>query len=113
MQDGMQWEIKLMRKVAGMFAGSLFNVRISGSGMVANTIHYHSFMLCVTPDKAVFTDPNAIVARSDNLNTDITTQIQLGTVFGRGSGESIQHKFTANGWVVLQPYEEIYTVQSS
>ncbi len=113
MQDGMHWEIKLMRKVAGMLAGGLFNVRVNGTGMVAITTHYDPLTLRVTPDKPVFTDPNATVAWSDNLNTEITTQIQLGTVFGRGSGESIQLKFTGNGWVVLQPYEEVYTVQST
>ena len=31
----------------------------------------------------------------------------VGTVTGRGSGESVQMKFLGEGWVVVQPYEEI------
>ena len=27
--------------------------------------------------------------------------------FGRGSGESVQLKFAGDGWVVVQPYEEV------
>jgi uncharacterized protein (AIM24 family) len=113
MQDGLKWDITMMRKVAGMMAGGLFNVKIAGTGLIAITTHYEPLTLRVTPNTPVFTDPNATVAWSDGLNTDITTQLQLGTFFGRGSGESIQLKFTGNGWVVLQPYEEVYAVQTS
>jgi uncharacterized protein (AIM24 family) len=103
----------MMRRVAGMLAGGLFNIKLSGSGLVAITTHYEPLTLRVTPDQPVFTDPNATVAWSDGLVTDIVTQIQLGAFFGRGSGESLQLKFSGNGWVVLQPYEEVYTVQTS
>lgn len=37
----------------------------------------------------------------------MVTDISLGTFFGRGSGESVQLKFAGDGWVVVQPYEEI------
>lgn len=113
LQDGIKWDITMMRRVAGMLAGGLFNIKLSGSGLVAITTHYEPLTLRVTPDQPVFTDPNATVAWSDGLVTDIVTQIQLGAFFGRGSGESLQLKFSGNGWVVLQPYEEVYTVQSS
>lgn len=109
-QDGLDWDIKLMRRVAGMMAGGLFNVRLEGNGLVAFTSHYEPLTLLVTPDRPVFTDPNATVAWSGNLEPDFVTDIQLKSLFGRGSGESVQMKFSGNGFVVVQPFEEVYTM---
>jgi uncharacterized protein (AIM24 family) len=36
------------------------------------------------------------------------TDITLKTLLGRGSGESIQMKFEGDGFVVIQPFEEVY-----
>lgn len=107
-EDGIQADIKMMRKVSGMMSGGLFNMRLSGSGVVAITSHYEPLTLAVTPDQPVFTDPNATVAWSGTLSPDIVTDVSLGTLLGRGSGESIQLKFAGTGWVVVQPYEEVY-----
>jgi uncharacterized protein (AIM24 family) len=107
-EDGIENKITMMRRMAGMMAGGLFNIRLSGSGIVAITSHYDPMTLRVTPDKPLFTDPNATVAWSGNLTPDFATDIQIGTFFGRGSGESVQMKFQGDGWVVVQPYEEVY-----
>lgn len=112
-QDGLDWDIKLMRRVAGMMAGGLFNVRLEGHGLVAFTSHYEPLTLLVTPDTPVFTDPNATVAWSGNLEPDFVTDVQLKSFFGRGSGESVQMKFSGNGFVVVQPFEEIYHAPQS
>lgn len=61
----------------------------------------------VTNDQPVFTDPNATVAWSGNLTPDIKTDISLKTFVGRSSGESVQMAFKGEGFVVIQPYEEI------
>ena len=105
-EDGVQWDITMMRRVAGMLAGGLFNVRLSRTGMVAITSHFDPLALEVLPGQPVFTDPNATVAWSGNLNPDIHTDLSFKTFLGRGSGESIQLKFEGQGWVMLQPYEE-------
>lgn len=112
-QDGLNWDIKLMRRVAGMMAGGLFNVHLTGHGLVAFTSHYEPLTLLVTPDRPVFTDPNATVAWSGSLEPDFVTDIQLKSLFGRGSGESVQMKFSGNGFVVVQPFEEVYHAQQS
>lgn len=112
MEDTIKWEIKLMRRIAGMVAGGLFNIRISGTGMVAITTHYEPLTLAVKPGVPVFTDPNATIAWSGSLEPEIVTNFTVGTFLGRGSGEAIQLKFQGNGWVVLQPYEEVYAVES-
>lgn len=106
-----QWDIKLMRKIAGMMSGGLFNVRLEGRGMIAITSHYEPLTLLVTPDNPVFTDPNATVAWSGTLEPEFVTDVSFKTFLGRGSGESIQMKFSGNGFVVVQPFEEVYFSQ--
>lgn len=103
-----KWDIKLMRRIAGVLSGGLFNINLSGRGMVAITSHYEPLTLRVTPHNPVFTDPNATVAWSGNLQPEFVTDITLKTFFGRGSGESVQMKFSGEGFVVIQPYEEVY-----
>lgn len=107
-EPSISWDIKLMRRVAGMLSGGLFNVRLEGTGMVAITSHYEPLTLLVSRDNPVYTDPNATVAWSGNLQPDFVTDISLKTFLGRGSGESIQMKFSGEGFVVVQPYEEVY-----
>jgi uncharacterized protein (AIM24 family) len=110
-EPSINWDIKLMRKIAGMMSGGLFNVRLEGHGMIAITSHYEPLTLLVTPDNPVFTDPNATVAWSGNLTPEFVTDISFKTFLGRGSGESIQMKFSGNGFVVVQPFEEVYYSQ--
>lgn len=107
-ESGIDNKITMMRRVAGMLSGGLFNVRLSGHGIVAITSHYQPLTLPVNAQTGpVFTDPNATVAWSGGLAPEIVTDISLGTLFGRGSGESVQLKFAGDGWVVVQPYEEV------
>lgn len=108
-----EWDIKLMKKIAGMLSGGLFNVKLEGEGLVAITSHYEPLTLLVTPDNPVFTDPNATVAWSGSLQHEFVTDISFKTFIGRGSGESIQMKFSGNGFVVIQPFEEVYFKQTN
>jgi uncharacterized protein (AIM24 family) len=50
---------------------------------------------------------------SGHLEPEFKTDIQLKTLFGRGSGESVQLKFQGEGFVVVQPYEEVYLQRQS
>ena len=102
------WDIKLMRKIAGMMAGGLFNVRLEGKGLIAITTHYDPMTLKVTANSPVITDPNATVAWSGSLSPEFKTDISFKTFLGRGSGESIQMLFQGDGFVVVQPCEEVY-----
>ena len=104
--------IKLMKKVVGMMAGGLFNVSFSGSGLLAITTHYEPVTLRVTPGNPVITDPNATVAWSASLDPKLKTDVSLKTFFGRASGESLQMVFEGEGFVVIQPYEEVYLNQN-
>lgn len=107
-EPSLRFNITMMRKVAAMLSGGLFNIRFEGTGMVAITTHYDPLTLRVTPQQPVYTDPNATIAWSGNLSPDFRTDVSLKTFFGRGSGESLQMVFNGDGFVVVQPYEELY-----
>lgn len=104
-------DITMLKSVAGMMAGGLFQVKLSGTGHIAITTHGHPITLLVTPENPVFTDPNATVAWSGNLSPDLKTNVSLKSLIGRGSGEEFQMKFSGTGWVLIQPYEEVYYAQ--
>ena len=109
LESGIDNQITMMKRVAGMMSGGLFSVKLSGRGIVAITSHYDPLVLKVSAATGpIFTDPNATVAWSGGLTPEIATDISLKTLVGRGSGESIQMKFAGEGWVVVQPYEETY-----
>lgn len=112
-EPGVNWDIQLMKKMAGMMSGGLFNVTLEGRGMVAITCHYEPLTLMVTPDQPVITDPHATVAWSGHLEPEFQTDVTLKSFFGRGSGESIQMKFSGEGFVIVQPFEEVYYSQSN
>ncbi|MCD1296293.1 hypothetical protein CUJ83_14920 [Methanocella sp. CWC-04] len=107
-EPSLNYDIKMMRRVSSMMAGGMFNVKLEGTGMVAITSHYEPLTLVVTPERPVMTDPNATVAWSGNLMPDLRTDITFKTILGRGSGESFQMEFRGSGFVVVQPYEEVY-----
>ncbi|MEP4078655.1 AIM24 family protein [Haloferula sp.] len=101
-------QIKMMKKLVGIASGGLFNVRFEGSGLLAITSHYEPITLRVEPGRPVTTDPNATIAWSGNLDPQLRTDVSFKTFLGRGSGESIQMRFEGDGFVVVQPYEEVY-----
>lgn len=107
-EESLKSDIKMMKSVAGIVGGGLFQVHLSGTGHVAITTHGDPLTLIVKPGKPVYTDPNATVAWSGNLTPSIKTDVSLKTFIGRGSGESFQLKFEGDGWVIVQPYEETY-----
>lgn len=107
-EQSIKWDIKMMKKLTSMLAGGLFNVKLEGTGMIAITTHYDPVTLTVTPERPVTTDPNATVAWSGSLTPEFKKDISLKTFFGRGSGESIQMLFEGKGFVVVQPFEEVY-----
>ncbi len=112
-EPSIKWDIKLIKRIAGMLSGGLFNMHLSGKGMIAITSYFDPVTLKVTPGNPVITDPNATIAWSSNLQPELKTDISLKTFFGRGSGESFQMQFSGEGFVVIQPFEEVYYTSRS
>jgi uncharacterized protein (AIM24 family) len=102
-----RYDIKMMRRAGSMVAGGLFNVLLEGTGMVAITTHGEPVTLRVAPDRPVTTDPNATVAWSRNLQPELKVDLTLKTLIGRSSGETFQTVYRGDGFVVIQPYEEV------
>ena len=100
-------KISMMKKLMALAAGGLFNIHNQGTGMVALTTHHEPITLRVEPGNPVMTDPNATVAWSGNLTPEFKTDTSFRTFIGRQSGESFQMKFEGDGFVVIQPYEEV------
>lgn len=107
LEESIKNEIKMLKSIAGMMSGGLFQVKLSGSGYIAITTHGEPILLRVTANQPVYTDPNATVAWSENLTPNIKTNLTFGSFIGRGSGESFQLEFFGEGWVLVQPYEEV------
>jgi uncharacterized protein (AIM24 family) len=110
-ENAIKSEITMLKSVAGMLSGGLFQVKLSGTGHIAITTHGDPLTLVVRPGQPVFSDPNATVAWSGNLVPTVKTDITFKSLIGRGSGESVQMMFQGEGWVLVQPYEEVYLLE--
>ena len=80
-EPSLKYDIRMLRKMAAMMSGGLFNALFQGSGMIAITSHYDPLTIRVTPDRPVITDPNATIAWSGNLTPEFKTDISLKTFF--------------------------------
>lgn len=102
---GIDWDI---RKVEGGFsgalAGGLFNMALQGTGWVA-IVSDGPPVLLNTGEAATFCDPQAAITWSSNLQTQVKADVNVKTLIGRGSGESLQIGFAGQGWVLVQPSE--------
>lgn len=103
--QAIDWDIKKVKGgAAGMLAGGLFNVHLQGSGQVALLSDGEPVMLDVA-EAPTFGDPQAAIAWSGGVQTELKTDIQAKSLIGLGSGESIQIGFKGRGWVLVQPSE--------
>ncbi len=85
-------------------AGGLFNMALSGTGWVA-IISDGPPVLLQTGDKPTYADPSAAITWASSVQTSIKTDVNLKTLTGRGSGETVQMAFSGPGWVLVQPSE--------
>lgn len=103
--ETIDWDIKKVKGgAAGMLAGGLFNVHLRGNGQVALLSDGEPVMLDVA-EAPTFGDPQAAIAWSGGVQTELKTDIQAKSLIGLGSGESIQIGFKGQGWVLVQPSE--------
>ncbi|GAC66369.1 AIM24 family protein [Gordonia soli] len=101
--DSLQWKITSIGN-AGMLAGGLFNLTLTGQGTVGVTSDGPPMILDCSV-QPTFVDPQAAVCWSANLAPTIKNDFKMGSLIGRGSGESFQLAFHGPGFVVVQPSE--------
>lgn len=106
METQVEWDIGVVPRLSAVVASSLFNVQLTGSGVIAMSSHFEPIVLTVTGGQPVVTDPDATIAWSGSLTPEYRTALNLPMFFGRGSGEAVQMEFQGEGFVIVQPYEE-------
>ena len=70
-------------------------------------------MLLDCSQQPTFVVPQAAICRSSDLQPQIKSSFKMGSLIGRGSGESFQLAFHGPGFVVVQPSEGQPVVASS
>jgi uncharacterized protein (AIM24 family) len=104
-EAGIDWDITRVKGgTAGMLAGGLFNVGLSGSGLVALLSDGEPLRLDVS-EAPTFADPQAAIAWSGGVTTNLKADVQAKSLIGMGSGESFQLALSGRGWVLVQPSE--------
>ena len=93
---------------AGILSNAgLYNCVFGGQGRIAITSKGSPVVLNV--DQQTYADPQAAICWSTSLQTGYhrADQIGLGTLIGRTTGEAFTMSFAGQGFVVVQPSEEL------
>jgi uncharacterized protein (AIM24 family) len=101
---GIDWDIKRVEGASGMLGGGLYNMELRGSGSVALVSDGPPLLIEVDGEQT-FADPQAVITWSSGLTTSVKADVNLKTLIGRGSGETLQVAFSGSGWVLIQPSE--------
>jgi uncharacterized protein (AIM24 family) len=103
-EDGIDWDIKKVEGASSALAGGLFNIELAGTGWVA-LVSDGPPLLIQLDGQQTFADPQAAITWSSGVSTTVKTDVNIKTLTGRGSGETIQIGFSGNGWLLIQPSE--------
>ena len=104
-QEGIEWDVTRVKGgTAGVLAGGLFNIHLRGTGLVALVSDGEPVKLDVS-EAPTFADPQAAIAWSGGVQTNLRTDVQAKSLIGLGSGESFQLGLSGQGWVLVQPSE--------
>ena len=103
----LSWDIRRVQGMGMMSNAGLFNCVFTGQGRIAITCKGTPVVLNV--DAPTFADPQAAVCWSASLQTGYhrADQMGLGTLLGRTTGEAFTMAFSGQGFVVVQPSEEV------
>lgn len=104
------WDVqRIGGGMAGAMAGGLYNVTLSGTGYVALTTKGEPVVLDVS-GAPTFADPNAVVFWTSGVQMSIKTDTGgLKSMLRGGTGETFQMGFGGQGYVMVQPAENVPT----
>jgi uncharacterized protein (AIM24 family) len=102
--ETLQDDIQMVRG-AGMMSGGLFNTTLTGTGQVALVTDGPPLLL--QTDTATFVDPDAAVCWSAGLQIQLKADVGMKALLGRTSGEEFQLGFHGQGFVIVQPSENM------
>lgn len=103
----LQYDIKMVQGMGVLSSAGLFNCVFTGQGRIAITSRGTPVVLGV--DQPTYVDPQAAICWSASLQTGYhrADQLGLGTLLGRSTGEAFTMSFAGQGFVVVQPSEEL------
>ncbi len=111
-EAGIDWDVTRVKGgTTGVLAGGLFNIQLRGTGLVALVSDGEPLRLDVA-EAPTFVDPQAAIAWSGSVSTNLKTDMQAKSLIGMGSGESVQLALSGQGWVLVQPSEGRQIVRS-
>jgi uncharacterized protein (AIM24 family) len=102
--EGIDWDIKRVEGVSGMLGGGMYNTHLEGTGYVALLSDGPPVLISLDGEDT-YADPQAAITWSEGVKTSVKTDVNLKTLIGRGSGETVQMAFSGDGWVLIQPSE--------
>lgn len=104
---GLKYEIRRVQGAGMLSNAGLFNCVFSGAGRIAITAKGTPVVLNV--DQPTYADPQAAICWSASLQTGMhrADQMGLGSLLGRTTGEAFTMSFSGQGFVVVQPSEEL------
>jgi uncharacterized protein (AIM24 family) len=103
-EDGIDWDIKKVEGASSALAGGVFNLELAGTGWIALVSDGPPLLLQLDGEQT-FADPQAAITWSSGVSTSVKTDVNIKTLTGRGTGETIQIGFSGNGWLLIQPSE--------
>ena len=98
------WDIQRSGGGGSTLAGGLFSMALKGTGWVAIISDGPPVLLNVA-SAPTFADAQAAITWSSGVTTSVKTDVNVKTLIGRGSGETVQMGFQGQGWVLVQPSE--------
>lgn len=103
----LSYDIRRVEGLGMLSASGMYNCVFSGQGRLAITAKGSPVVLTV--DQPTYADPQAAIAWSASLRTGFhrADQLGLGTLLGRSTGEAFTMSFAGQGFVVVQPSEEL------
>lgn len=105
--ETIEWDIHRVQTRGAMMTGDLYNVTLRGSGYVAITTKGEPVALDVG-SAPTFGDAQAVVMWTGGVSMDVRVDAGgIGSMLRGGSGESLQMAFGGQGYVMVQPSEEV------
>src|SRR4029079_18380431 len=77
---------------------------LKGTGFVAIISDGSPVMLEVNGE-TTFADPQAAITWCSGLKSSVKADVNMKSLIGRGSGETVQLSFSGTGWLLIQPSE--------
>ena len=105
---GIDWDIKRVQGASSMMGAGMYNLELRGTGWVAILSDGPPVLLNVA-QAPTFADAQAAITWSSGVTTSVKTDVNLRTLVGRSSGETVQMAFAGQGWVLVQPSEGTVT----